>query len=81
MKYGIEQGSDKTVCANCKHAVSEFQNYCAECGAPLTPIAIADFEDFKEEVRSALLVDLENIAKERKINTFTDVVKVYKLDN
>lgn len=84
MKYGIEQKGNDVLCANCGNVVASeqnFENFCAKCGAPLTPLAIADFEDFKEATRQALFADLSQIAKQRKTDSFTEIKKAYDADN
>ena len=86
MKYGIEQNENLIFkCANCGEIISNNgelnKNYCSNCGAPLTPIAIADYEDNKVKVRNQVISMLTNIALENKSDSLLEVLKVYNEDN
>ena len=83
MKYGIEQ-SDNLIfkCANCGEVVANNgelkKNYCENCGAPLTPTAIADYEDNKEKSIGNVIKFLKEIAVENQTDSFSSILKVYE---
>ncbi len=86
MKYGIEQSENLIFkCANCGEVVSNNgelnKNFCSSCGAPLTPFAIADYEDNKEMEKTQLLNVLKNIAVDNKSDSFLEILKIYKEEN
>ena len=85
MKYGIESEGLKLKCANCKKTVSSDgelkTNYCDNCGAPLSVLAIADFEDYKESVRKDMLLALKSIAVQNHTDSFSQILKKYTEEN
>lgn len=76
MKYGINMNAAGDTCANCGKP-TEGQNFCAHCGAPLTISAIADYEENKENLTKNVLNSLKNIAKERKTDSFKEILRIF----
>ena len=85
MKYGIEFEGTNLKCANCGHVVSVNgsleKNYCEECGAPLSPLAIGSFEELKADFKKQLLVTLKDIAVENHTDSFLEILKNYTKEN
>ena len=84
MKYGIsisEQGHYK--CANCGQSVNDINtfNYCSNCGAPLSPTAIANYIDSFDNERLLLINDLKSIAIENKTDRLSEILKIYNDEN
>ena len=84
MKYGVEYENSDIKCANCKQVVATNgdleKNYCEKCGAPLSALAIADFEEMKESVRKNLLLSMKDIAVSNHTDSFLEILKQLKQD-
>ena len=85
MKYGIKNEGLIIKCANCKKQIASDgelkTNYCDNCGAPLSVLAIADFEDYKEVVRKDMLLALKDIAVKNHTDSFLQILKKYSEEN
>lgn len=84
MKYGIEQNAYVIKCANCKKIVANDgelkQNYCDECGAPLSMNAIVNYEIQLEDAQRNLIDQMQEIAKKNNTDSFAKILKVLKED-
>ncbi len=81
MKYGTNQENLKLKCANCGKLVSKDgvleDNYCSNCGAPLSVLAIADYSEIVKDANKELLTVLMDIAKRNNTDSFTKILEVY----
>ena len=80
MKYGINQHGLDRHCANCNKTVGE-ENYCKNCGAPLTVSAIADFEEHNQFIVDNTIKELKEISKKNKTTSLTEILKTFNDEN
>lgn len=84
MKYGMESEGLVVKCANCKKVIAtdgELKtNYCDKCGAPLSVLAIGEFEEVKANIRKSLLLTLKSYADKNKTDSFVEILKQYSKD-
>jgi predicted amidophosphoribosyltransferase len=84
MKYGIESEGLKLKCGNCKNIIAtdgELKtNYCDKCGAPLSVLAIADFEELKDNIRKSTVLTLKDYADKNHTDSFVEILKQYSKD-
>lgn len=82
MKYGIVQEGLTCKCSNCGKVVSRDgtlnENYCSNCGTPLSVIAIAEYSDQMKEANKALLTSLVEVAKRNQTDSFLRILEIYK---
>ena len=83
MKYGIDSNANnQTVCANCGKVLGELGsiNYCSDCGAPLTPIAISNYLQEIDNINASFVADLKSIAIKNKTDRLSEILKIYNED-
>lgn len=84
MKYGIEQEGLLTKCANCKKTISADGSlnvdFCEKCGAPLSVLAISQFEQFRADEREQLLNYIKNVAVKNNTDSFAEILKIMAKD-
>lgn len=81
MKYGIENEGEKVLCANCKKVIDGGelnQNYCLNCGAPLSPMAIGEFEEMLSNYSNQVITQLKKIAVTNKTDKFSQIISVFE---
>ena len=82
MKYGIVQEGLICKCANCGKVISRDgaleQNYCENCGAPLSVIAIADYSENVKNNNLEIIGALVEVAKKNNTDSFTNILEIYK---
>jgi len=81
MKYGTNQENLTLKCANCGKVVSKNgaieQNYCSNCGAPLSIMAIAEYAENVKDSNREMLAALAGIAKKNNTDSFTKILEIY----
>lgn len=81
MKFGTEQENLTLRCANCGKVISKNgvldDNYCSNCGAPLSVSAIADYSENIMASNKDLLNNLVSIAKRNNTDSFTKILETY----
>ncbi len=81
MKLGTKQEGFTTKCANCGRVISKSgvieDNYCSNCGAPLTALAIAEYSEILSNANKKMVAAFVEIAKKNNTDSFTDILEVY----
>ena len=84
MRYGIVEEGLNVICVGCDEVLSTNgqipSNYCAKCGNPLTLTAIQNEEKKVEKLENNVLKDLMEISKNKKSNSFKDILETYFQD-
>lgn len=78
MKYGTINSEQGLSCANCNSTIARDgilrQNYCKNCGAPLSVEAIADYERHNDEIKKMLFQSLQNISIKNNTDSFAEIL-------
>ena len=81
MKYGINQENLKCKCANCGKLISSNgivgDNYCSNCGAPLSLMAIAEYSETLKAGNKQMLEIFADIAKRNQTDSFVKILEIY----
>lgn len=70
MEYGINTNPEKTTCANCKKEVTSKENFCSQCGNPLT------FETIRLNEQRLIRAQLEVLSKVAENPTNNTILKI-----
>ena len=81
MKFGINQENLTVKCANCGKVISRNgiidENYCSNCGAPLSALSIADYSEILKDENKAMLNALVEISKKNNTDSFVEILEIY----
>ena len=81
MKYGTNQEGLALKCANCGKTVSKTgileKNYCPNCGAPLSILAIAEYSESARAINKEFLTMLTDISSKNKTDSFSKILEIY----
>ena len=81
MKFGTNQENLTVKCANCGKVISRNgmidDDYCSNCGAPLTALAIAEYSDILANSNKEMIAAFVEIAKKNDTDSFTKILEIY----
>lgn len=74
---GIIEENGKVFCANCKKTVEINQNFCINCGSPLTSFAIEKENENKKEIERNVIRNINSLAKENPNLNSKELINLY----